>query len=167
MSLYAHKPNQPFHLSAGVLLVNEQGEILAHKVTRSTVPAEYAYKLAGNDTVYILMRETPEAGELLEDTAVRGLAEEFGATGTLSRYLGSLQAFIPEEGGYEKTTIYFEAKLVSLQERPSSDAEGYSELAWCTPEFLIERMREQGRQEIRGDIDESKIIEAYLSLKNL
>jgi len=158
-SLFEHTEAQPFHISVGAVLVNDEGKILAHKLLAEKAKPEFRYKLGGLEEAYILMRETIENGESLEVAVARGLQEEFGAEGAIEKYLGSLQF---EVEGFEKTELFFLVKLTALGERLAGDAESYSELVWETPQFLIERMKEQGKRADRRDLDESKIIEAYL-----
>ena len=110
------------------------------------------------------MRESLENGETLEGALARGVQEEFGMVGAIKKYLGSEQHFLETPGGnFEKTTIYFEVELTHIGERPSDDAEGHSTLDWVEPSVLIERMEDQGRRTDRKDLDESKIIKAYVA----
>jgi len=41
------------------------------------------------DEVYHLMRESLEGNESIHDAVLRGVQEEFGATGIVDKYLGS------------------------------------------------------------------------------
>lgn len=159
MSLFQHSPENPFHISVGAVLVNEGGKILAHRALASAIEPDYRYKLGGLDEAYILMRESLEDSETLEKGVARGLAEEFGATGTIERYLGSIQITVE---GFEKTTLYFLVRLDGLGERPKDDAESFTELVWMEPKELAAKMRAQGAKAGRTDLDESKAIEAYL-----
>jgi NADH pyrophosphatase NudC (nudix superfamily) len=158
-SLFEHSDAQPFHISVGAVLVNEEGKILAHHMSKDRLPAKNQYKIGGLDDAYILMRETIENGESLEQAVARGLKEEFGAEGDIKKYLGSLQF---EVEGFEKTELFFLVSLTKQGERPADDAEAHTELVWATPDFLIEKMKGQGARTDRKDLDESKIIEAYL-----
>lgn len=151
----------PFHISVGAVLVNSEGKVLVHKMERAKVPAEI--DMGNLDEAYILMRETLEPGESIEQGVLRGIQEEFGATGTIEGYLGSLQLTITaKKFEWEKTTLYFLVSLIELGERNMQDEESYSILEWIEPELLIERMRDQGARCSRTDLDESKIIEAYV-----
>jgi ADP-ribose pyrophosphatase YjhB (NUDIX family) len=160
--LFKQTPEHPFHISVGAVLVNEEEKICVHKMTKSKTPGVYANVFEGRDEIYILMRETLDNNETLEAAAMRGIREEFGAAGEIRQYLGS-QAFEVRMHGYpyEKTTVYFEITLTELGERPE-DEESYTDIEWHTPEFLIERMKEQGKGNPLADIDESKIIETYV-----
>jgi isopentenyldiphosphate isomerase len=157
--LFQHSPDNPFHISVGVLLVNEQGEILVHKARAADMDPEYRYKLGGLDEAYILMRESLENGETLEQGVARGLQEEFGVEGNIERYLGSLQF---EVEGFEKITLFFQVSFVKQDKRLAGDAEGFTELVWMEPKVLVEHMRDQGARATRKDLDESKIVEAYI-----
>ncbi|HYE23362.1 MAG TPA: NUDIX hydrolase [Candidatus Paceibacterota bacterium] len=163
MSRFQHSVDSPFHISVGAVLVNGEGKVCVHKRTRENIPSELHDKLGGLEEVFILMRESLEDGESLEYAVHRGLMEEFGAEGELGRYLGSIQTRITPGTSYEteKTTLYFAARLTKLGERPE-DEESDSDLEWHEPVYLIDRMRDQGLQTNRGDLDESKILEAYV-----
>lgn len=164
--LFQHSKESPFHISVGVVLINEQGEVCVHKHTRENTPAESLDVLGSLSEVYILMRESLENGETLEDAVHRGIQEEFGAEGDILRYLGAIRCDIqPKTYAFEKVTLYFLMQLTALHERPQEDEEAHSVLEWHTPEFLIEKMREQGTATGRGDLDESKIIEAYVTYR--
>ena len=163
MSRYQHSAASPFHISVGAVLVNDEGKVCVHKRTKETVPPEFRDKLGTLGELFVLMRESLEEGETLAECVMRGVHEEFGAEGELGTYLGSVQTRITPGTPYEfeKTTLYFTVRLTSIGVRPE-DEESDSELEWHDPEFLIERMRAQGEQTGRGDIDESKILEAYV-----
>ena len=166
-NLFQHHADSPFHISVGAVLVNNEGKILTHYRTVKTTPAQYLNTLGGLEDAYTLMRETIENGESIEGAVLRGLREEFGAEGTIEKYLGSIR--IPQLHAktrtFEKTTLYFQVTFTKQNERPTDDGESHTELIWETPEFLIERMREQGRTANREDLDESEIIEAYVTYR--
>ena len=162
--LVQHSEANPFHVSVGAVVVNNEGKIVVHALSSDSVPENLAKILGGLDTAYILMRESVEDGESLEDAVLRGVKEEFGIVGAIQKYLGSTQAVLPAKyGEFEKTTLYFEVAYESEVERVIHDWESSTVLEWHDPMFLIERMREQGRLTSRGDLDESKIIETYLA----
>lgn len=48
--------------------------------------------------IYLLMRETIEHGETIEESIHRGLLEEFGSTGDIKNFLGSIVSHFPLEG---------------------------------------------------------------------
>ncbi|MDQ1299419.1 MAG: hypothetical protein QG636_87 [Patescibacteria group bacterium] len=162
-SIYQHTVENPFHISVGAVLVNEKGEICVHTFPVSELAQDLQATLSV-ERLHILMRESVEEGETLSEAVLRGLQEEFGATGTVKRYLGSLcgRAFSPK-GSFEKTTLYFLVELDQMGERPE-DLESSSELRWIEPGFLMEKMRAQ-RSDIRDDLDESGIIENYVKYR--
>ena len=159
--LFQHSPEAPFHISVGAVVVNAEGKILAHKITKQNIPAEISEKMEDMPEVYILMRESLENDETLEQAVHRGIREEFGVEGEIKKYLGSIQVFIPQEA-FEKTTLYFHVALTHIGERPTNDAESYSDIEWIAPDTLLQKMKSQGEKTTRGDLDESKIIEAYV-----
>jgi ADP-ribose pyrophosphatase YjhB (NUDIX family) len=162
-SIYQHTAENPFHISVGAVLVNGEGAVCVHTFPVSDLAEDLRATLSV-DRLHILMRESLEEGETLSEAVLRGLQEEFGATGTIKRYLGSLcgRAFSPK-GSFEKTTLYFLVELDQMGERPD-DLESSSELRWIEPELLIEQMRAQ-RSDVRDDLDESKIIENYVTYR--
>lgn len=164
-SIYQHTVENPFHISVGAVLVNEKGEVCTHAFSRSELPEDVRAAI-DTDRVYILMRESVEDGETLVEAVERGLKEEFGALGTVKRYLGSLRGRAMSSKGFgtfQKTTLYFLVELTSMGERPDDD-ESSSELEWLEPRVLIERMRAQ-KSNSRDDMDESEILENYLAHK--
>jgi len=116
------------------------------------------------DDLYILLRETIEPNETIEQCLKRGLEEEFGAQGNLKSYLGSIVTHFPfvKDGPIvEKTTLYFLCELISIDEskRKKDDPESSSEIKWLDPSFLILKMKEQRTRFKREDVDESVILE--------
>lgn len=161
---FQHSEEKRFHVSVGAVLVNDQGEVCAHHFLKEKIPE--GYNLDGLDKCYTLMRESLEDGESLEEAALRGIREEFGAEGEVGRYLGAQHHMVDDPmGRFEKTTLYLEVRLIRQNERPADDAESFTDVVWCTPEFLIERMREQGARSGQQHLDESKILETYVRLR--
>jgi ADP-ribose pyrophosphatase YjhB (NUDIX family) len=153
----------PFHISVGAIVVNDKGKILVHKRVRENTPERFLDSLGDLNEVYLLMRESLENGETLEEGVRRGIQEEFGVEGVVDGYLGSLQTMIPStRGAWEKTTLYFRVQVTKIGERPQDDGEAHSILEWQDANFLISKMKEQGKNTKRLDLDESKIIEAYV-----
>ena len=162
--LFQQREGNPFHISVGAVPVSAEGKILVHKRTKGNTPPRFEPKLGGLDEAYVLMHESLENGEALEDAVARGLKEEFGVTGVVKRYLGSLQFLHTwKEHAFEKTILYFEAGVTAQGERPMDDDESYTELVWMEPAALLEQMRKQGASSDRPDIAEAKVIEAYLN----
>lgn len=165
--LYQHSERSPFHISVGAVLVNEKGKICVHKRTLENTPEKYHYAMGGLPELVILMRESLENGETPEKAVLRGIKEEFGAEGEVLAYLGSLQVRVQtrEAHAFEKTTLYFSVRLISQNESErEKDGEGGSELVWYTPAELISIMQAQSKSTYREDLDESKIIETYVTL---
>ena len=147
----------PYHISVGGVLQNEKGEIAVHYFKHVSHP-----EFGEADDFYTLMRETLEEHETLEEALSRGLLEEFGATGNLSSYLGSLVSHFPKHGvSIEKTTLYFLLTCTSIDEkkRLKDDPEIQSEIRWVPPSELIHVMKSQGARIGREDLDESAVIE--------
>lgn len=152
------KEENPYHISVGAAVRNQEGKICCH----------YFEKFLHKDATelhnfYILMRETIEPNETIEQTLARGLMEEFGMEATLNRYLGSLTSYFPKKDtAIEKTTLYFLCDFVSIDEtkRKIDDPESHSAITWIHPEELMIKMKEQGARLRRGlNLDESSILE--------
>ncbi len=155
----------PHHLSIGAVLCNEKGEVAVHYFKNFNHPS-----IGEFDDFYILMRETPELGETIEETLKRGLKEEFGAIGNVVEYLGPIVAkFSMGDVVIEKTTLYFLCDLISIDEstRTKDDPESSSEIRFLLPEELIVAMREQRQRIQREDADESAILERLIDKGNL
>jgi len=158
----------PRHISVGGVVVNEKKEVMVHHFVRGDLPGYWPD--LGINNFYILMRETLEPNETLEQALYRGLKEEFGVTAELVDYLGSIKCnFKKNTDGaveIEKTTLYFLCtfKSQNLSERNTDDIEGKTEVEWHLPEFLIPKMKEQAQKYDRADIDESAILEKLLKL---
>lgn len=160
-SIYQHTTENPFHISVGAVLVNGKGEVCVHTFLVSELAEDLQATLTV-ERLHILMRESVEEGETLSEAVLRGLQEEFGATGTVKRYLGSLRGRASSpQGVFQKTTLYLLVALEGMGERPD-DLESSSELRWIEPRLLIETMRAQ-RSDTRDDLDESEIIENYVA----
>lgn len=165
-SLFKSTKESPYHLSVGAVLFNENKEIACHYFKE----LQFIDDNKKRDDFYILMRETVEVRESLEDVVLRGVQEEFGSTGEIERFLGSLKTKFPRGDVWvEKTTAYFLIKLKDFDpdyERDSRDDESKSVIQWQTIDFLITKMEEQGRKYKRTDLDESEILKRakqYLS----
>lgn len=149
---------KPYHISIGAVLFNEAGQIACH---------HFVDHPRLNGEAFILMRETMEPNETVEDTLYRGLLEEFGATGDLITYVGSLTK--PYKAGdvtVQKTTLYFLVKLKDIQKekRDSNDPEGNTLIEWHQPEELIHKMRTSADKLKMPDMDESEVIERIIKL---
>jgi ADP-ribose pyrophosphatase YjhB (NUDIX family) len=157
-NVYSATKKYPFHLSVGAVIRREDGKILCHYF--DTLPDP----LGHHDDVYILMRETVESGESMEEALIRGAAEEFGAAIKVDHILEAKIDQIrndAKEFVWDKTTLYFVCSLIEIdvRERDENDFESDSDVQWHDPEFLIAHMKEQGKRTGRGDLDESRILE--------
>ncbi|MDX9913848.1 MAG: NUDIX domain-containing protein [Candidatus Moranbacteria bacterium] len=164
-NIYRGTETHPFHLSVGAVLINNQNEICCHYFKKF----KSATDLIELEDFYVLMRETLEANETLEQAALRGISEEFGASGKIIDYIGSIKSrFKRHETPVEKTTLYFLVELVNfdLSLRMKDDEERLSEIQWQPMDYLILRMKEQSKRYERTDLDESSIIKrAKISIK--
>ncbi|MFA6270181.1 MAG: NUDIX hydrolase [Candidatus Paceibacterota bacterium] len=153
----------PQHISVGAILLNEKNEICCHHFDPQNVDFTGYWRDQNIDSeFYILMRETVEPNETLEETLHRGLKEEFGAEAELVDYVGSIESHFQSKGvTIEKTTLYFICKLKNQDaaKRSTGDVEFESQIEWQTAEFLIPKMQAQSLKYGRTDIDESKILE--------
>ncbi len=165
MNYFQGNKDHPRHLSVGAVLMNEKGEICAHYLSENI---NGYWKDEGLVGTHILMRETVEHNESLEQAVERGLMEEFGATAEIKDYIGSIQShFKDEEVEGEKITLYFLCNLIDQNQsrRDTSDVEGQTDLEWHPLDFLIEKMRKQGLDHPeRTDMDESSILERLKQL---
>lgn len=154
----------PYHVSIGAVVLNEEGKVCCHYFKSLETKATGTL-----ENFYLLMRETIEPHESIEDCLARGLQEEFGITASLETYIGSIVSKfeIKDTGVFvEKTTLYFLCRMVSIDEstRKEGDVEATSTIMWMDPEELIVCMKEQGKRLGREDADESKIVEAIPGL---
>ena len=162
-------PEEPFHMSVGVVLINDKNEVLTHKFDLSDneeLRAELKERvdLPENIQYYSLMTETPENGETLLDAAERGLMEEFGATGELVHYIGTSIGHFKRPGNsvlIEKTTPFFLYKMTSLDEskRELDSIESTSELVFLEIDTLIRYLHIQDEAIHRTDLVYGPILE--------
>lgn len=147
---------QPYHLSIGAVLFDENGRIACH----------HFREILGHKDIYILMRESMENNETPLMTLHRGLKEEFGATAEPIAFLGCLSGYLPDSHlSFEKTTLYVACKLIDWnpENRDLEDPEASSIIEWLEPNVLISLMQQQGvRFQHRVDADESEMINRAL-----
>jgi hypothetical protein len=143
---------QPYHLSIGAVLFDQNGRIACH----------HFHEIFGHKDIYILMRESMEDNEAPLMTLHRGLKEEFGAVAEAVAFLGCLSGYLPDPRlSFEKTTLYIACQLIQWnpEERDPADPEACSEIEWLEPNLLISLMEQQGvRFQHRADADESEMI---------
>lgn len=154
-SLFKASQQQPYHLSIGAVLFDEQGRIACH----------HFKEIFGQKDIYILMRESMENDETPIMTLTRGLREEFGATATPMAFLGCLSGFLQDPRlSFEKTTLYFACRLEHWDPalRDLNDPEASSTIEWHEPDHLISIMEAQGKRFPRVDADESEMIKRAL-----
>jgi hypothetical protein len=162
---YKTSPKRPYHVSIGCLLLDADNKVVCHKHQHDKL-----------GTIYTLVRESIEENESPEDVISRGLMEEMGATAEIVSYIGSLTANdtwfgeIGQPTPVQKTTVYFLAKLITLDEskRLTDDPESKSEIVHLELDGLAKLMQEQGERTGYQDIDESSIVnnaKKYLSLQ--
>ena len=148
---------QPYHLSIGAVLFDEEGRIACH----------HFKEIFGKEDLYILMRESMEDGEAPLETLHRGLQEEFGAKGEPVAFLGCLSGYLPDlRIPFDKTTLYIACKVTHFdpKSRKMNDPEAGSTIEWLEPNALISLMEAQGtRFPGRVDANESEIIRRSLN----
>lgn len=141
------------HLSVGAVVLNDKNEVCVH----------YFEEIQDLKDFYILMRETVEPHETIEQALARGLMEEFGMKADLVTYLGSQVCDVTWHSKLvaEKTTLYFLCKVISQDSsrRKIGDPEEGSQILWKSIDWLIPEMKEQGKRLKRSDLDESKVLE--------
>lgn len=154
----------PYHISVGGIVKNNEGKICCHYFDTIT------HKSVGTiKNLTILMRETLEPNETLENCLARGLMEEFGITANIKSYIGVIPSvrFESKSTGVviEKTTLYFLCDLVSMDEskRKKGDLEAQSEIRWIDPKELYEIMKEQSSRFNGEDGKEYIVVERVLN----
>ncbi len=159
---FQNKKDHPQHISVGAVVVNSKGEIMAHYFSERL--SHGYWPDLGLKDFYILMRETLNPNETLEQALHRGLMEEFGVEAEIVDYIGSQCTSVNSaKHGWkiDKTTLYFLCKFISqdVSKRSKEDIEGETDIEWRTKEFLISKMKDQAKKYGRGDLDESSILE--------
>lgn len=161
---YQHTFPQPFHLSVGAVLFNEKKEVCVHHFHTEKIPETLQFLAGGLDEFYLLMRESVEGDESLQQAVHRGLLEEFGAVGSIDRYLGALTCDVrSNERIFEKTTLYHAVELQELRERALVDEESETDMEWHSPRDVLSLFRSQGSRTERKELDESLIIERFIA----
>src|SRR3989344_7632589 len=111
MNYFHGSKDHPQHISVGAVMRNDNGLIRVHHFPKGI--ASGFWRGVDVTDFYILMRESLELHETLEETLTRGLKEEFNAIAKLDDYLGTIisTAYHRHDGGhnepFQKTTLYF------------------------------------------------------------
>lgn len=163
LNYFQGSSTQPYHLSVGAVVMNDKEEICCHYFGKKVPGSKYG----DCEDFYLLMRETIEPNESIEEALSRGLKEEFGMKAELKKYLGTLESYwmSGEDVKINKTTLYFLCKLESfdLKNRKENDPEIFSIVQWVPLKDLIVKMREQGKRFGEySTLDESKILERII-----
>jgi ADP-ribose pyrophosphatase YjhB (NUDIX family) len=154
MNYFAGTAEYPYHISVAAVVMNSEGKIAAH----------HFKEFKGIPDCYILMRETIEPNESLEQALDRGLMEEFGVTARLLHHIGSRNSVFTDGAtgaSINKTTLYFLMEMATYNEdsRLAGDREADSSVEWHEPSFLIKQIRAKAEQMGEGAITEADIIE--------
>lgn len=150
----------PQHVSVGAVVLNDKDEICCHHFHAKDLEGYWVEEKL--DDFYLLMRETLDPDESLESALHRGMREEFGVTGEMIDYVGSIRSHFTHKGvEIEKTTLYFLCRMQKqdLSARNTEDIEGKTKVEWKTFDFLIPQMKAQTEKYERTDVDESSILE--------
>lgn len=150
-SIFEATKENPYHVSVGAVVLNNDNLVCTLR-----------YKnFKGFGEIYTLMRETVENDESLSRALHRGLQEEYGITGNIVRYMGSLVgSFFRDEVLVEKTTLYFLVQMVEIDKSLTTEhviGEGV-EIEWLSVDFLILKMKEQEIKTGWSSLNESQIL---------
>lgn len=150
---FVGQKKSPFHLSVGAIVMNGKTEIYCH----------HLLNVRGKMDAYLLMRETVEPNETLENALRRGLGQEFGMKAKIVGYLGSVTSSFKNWQGanIQKTTLYFLCKPIGMPKIVKHMESHYGERSvreWENASFLIRQMKRQARVLKRSDFDESEIV---------
>lgn len=167
-NIYRQSQTNQYHISVGVVLYNEQKEILVHKYDTNKIPEHLQFLAGGLEMGYTLLRESIEPGETLLAAIERGLQEEFSATAAVERFLGSSECLVDMvTHEYLKTTLYHAAKLQSLSDKREDTEENVSDLIWIAPGELLKLLKEQAEGTKRADLHEAFVIERFIEAYQL
>jgi len=167
-NFYQHNKSQPFHISVGAVLFNENYEICTHHFFTERLPDNLKFHAGGLNEYYHLVRESLENNETLESAVLRGVHEEFGVVGEVDKYIGAKEDVITGHGyDFQKITLYHSVKLVRFEERPDIDAENHTLMEWYTPKELLKIYDKQVSQTDRPELDERIIVERFMDAYGL
>jgi 8-oxo-dGTP pyrophosphatase MutT (NUDIX family) len=156
---YHSEPHRPFHLSVGLVIVDDKGNFLSKHF--SDFRGHY-------QNLYLFPTETVEEDESLEATMQRALIEEVGVTARPLGYIGSITGTIPRhELAAEKTTVYFLMQYTGQGEGPLYPLEdGHSSIEWYTADFLKEQYAKQPKELLASVLNETKMVNAAETFLN-
>lgn len=150
--LFQGQVGAPYHLSVGAVVVNNMRLVACRHHDKD----EHGRPVDG----YILMRESVEENETVEEAVKRGLKEEFGIEARILEFLGPvISHYDYQDQKVEKTTLFFLCEFKKVVESPITDFENSVPLEWCEIDFLIEKQHAQAKQLNRDDIDDSLALE--------
>lgn len=160
---YQHSLPQPYHISVGALLFNDRFEIGVHHFRIEHIPEQLRFLADNLPDIWHLMRESLEDGETLEAAVLRGCQEEFGAVGTVEKYLGAkIDQILTPSKSFQKCTLYHAVRLQTLGERTGDDGENVSQLEWYAPHDLLALFDEQVQKTNRPELDERELVERFM-----
>jgi hypothetical protein len=164
-NLYSYEVDTPYHASVGAVLYNDRGEICLHKYLYENIPNETKYLTGGLSEMFTLMRETVRDEESLVAAVARGILEEFGAVGSVEKYLGAIIAHVATDTDliFEKVTLYHSVKLESFVDRGKESVENKSGMVWVAPAEALAIMEKQVAGTTREELNEVKIIERFIA----
>jgi hypothetical protein len=143
-TIYQGYDGHPYHFSVGAILRRADGAVCFHHFVKGDLGLVGYWIEEGVDDMFLLMRETLEPGEGLEEAVHRGLMEEFGATGKIVDYIGSFVGHFRHKGVLvEKTTPYF---IVDMETQDSAKRTGkgievHTRVEWHDPVTMIPLMK--------------------------
>jgi hypothetical protein len=165
---YQHGLPQPFHISVGAVLFDEEFKVCVHHFTTKDLPPNVQFHSGGLPDFYHLMRESLEGNEPLHDAVHRGIYEEYGATGIIERYLGAMECQVQTPTTtFQKITLYHAVRLKELGERPHIDEESVSKMELHTAPELLEIYRAQAEKTDRPELQEGEIIQRFMHAYNI
>jgi len=157
MNYYSGKLGLPYHLSVGAIVVNEKKEVGCRHYS--------ANEHEEQGELYVVMRETMEPGETIEQTLARGCQEELGLTVEIKEFIGSIVShFSRGTETVEKTTLYFLCEPRSEVPAEPGGFEATGTIEWQPLDWLIEQSKKQGKHFGRDDYDESAVLERAAQL---
>ncbi len=141
---YAWKPGHMLHLSAGALIVNEQGLILVIHLERTAAK-------------YFLPTKTHASDKTLEQTLAE-ISKRTGWEVEIEDFLGTTTGEFPTpEGNVTKSVIWYRCKPVKEVARDPEDRDADATIEWKTREELTEIFT--GQAHISSDVDQRNALE--------